>query len=43
MKLRALAEASSDPEIRTYLWTLAAQFEHLADYAVASAGPTRTA
>ena len=43
MRLRALAEDSSDPEIRTYLWTLAAQFERLADYAVASAEPTHTA
>lgn len=42
-RLRALAEDSSDPEIRTYLLTTAAQFDRLADYAAASAGPTHAA
>jgi hypothetical protein len=41
-RLRALAADSSDPEIRTYLLTTAAQFDRLADYAAASA-TTRTA
>ena len=40
-RLRALAADSSDPEIRTYLLTTAAQFDRLADYAAALA-TTRT-
>ena len=43
IRLRALAADASDAEIRTYLLMLAAQFDRLADYAAASAGPTHTA
>jgi hypothetical protein len=43
MRLRAIAADSPDPQIRTYLLTTAAQFERLADYAAASAGPTQAA
>ena len=42
-RLRALAADTSDPEIRTYFLTTAAQFDRLADYATASAGPTHVA
>lgn len=42
-RLRALAAESSDPEIKTYLLTTAAQFDRLADYAAASATTTHTA
>jgi hypothetical protein len=42
-RLRALAADSSDPEIKTYLLTTAAQFDRLADYAAASATTARTA
>jgi len=43
MRLRALAEDSSNPEIRAYLWTTAAQFDRLAAYAAASARTTDAA
>ena len=43
IRLRALAADSSDPEVRAYLFTTAAQFDRLADYAAASAGPTDAA
>jgi len=43
MRLRALAEDSSDPEIRAYLWTTAAQFDRLAAYAAASTRTTHAA
>ena len=43
MRLRVLAEDSSDPEIRADLWTTAAQFDRLAVYAAASARTTHAA
>jgi hypothetical protein len=42
-RLWALAAESSDPEVRTYLLTTAAQFERLADYAAASGSSTHAA